>query len=607
MEIKEKIVDELKIHIDTFEKYDNKITKDIENREKRYQERKKEFDEKWDGDIFPADIPIKDKEEQRLEQMKNSVKMQRQKLDDEIKDAEQKLKSSVKEWINEIDERRDELVQYANDKNKYLKEKSLLEKELKSQIEGIQMWEKNGINSNDSVYRRRKEEIIPNLKSKIKDIDLKLDETNIRKEYKELGELKKEINDVKLHDRKHILPELADIFEINKIKPEPVKPEPVKPEPVKPEPVKPEPVKPEPVKPEPVKPEPVKPEPVKPEPVKPEPVKPEPVKPESAKPEPAKPEPVKPEPVKPEPAKPESAKPEPAKPEPVKPVAKNENIEPFVKLIIGRKIKVKYLEDGAKFTAVKSKEYFKYMKTHKNGVDKINSQLCDMIGIEKANNEFSIENVDPIIVYSLLKGLEQDFFVKEDVINAVKAISNKDKESLDKAIPIEVNKKSLSIYSPWNRRFGKKINEFANQNKDLIDSIGEYEPNVLKRFFKPMIKSLKLKEEPALLTDGEEELDYEEQKNEKKKLNERKDIKMSKAFNEFSTVIDQLKTTGEAKAWCGFLEEDIANGQISKEEAEVLKESLKKQLEKIKNKEKGEHEQETKGKEPEKQDDGRED
>ena len=92
MEIKEKIVDELKIHIDTFEKYDNKITKDIENREKRYQERKKEFDEKWDGDIFPADIPIKDKEEQRLEQMKNSVKMQRQKLDDEIKDAEQKLK-----------------------------------------------------------------------------------------------------------------------------------------------------------------------------------------------------------------------------------------------------------------------------------------------------------------------------------------------------------------------------------------------------------------------------------------------------------------------------------------------------------------------------------
>ena len=577
MEIKEKIVDELKIHIDTFEKYDNKITKDIENREKRYQERKKEFDEKWDGDIFPADIPIKDKEEQRLEQMKNSVKMQRQKLDDEIKDAEQKLKSSVKEWINEIDERRDELVQYANDKNKYLKEKSLLEKELKLQIEGIQMWEKNGINSNDSIYRRRKEEIIPNLKSKIKDIDLKLDETNIRKEYKELGELKKKINDFKLHDRKHILSELADIFEINKIKPEPTKPEPVKPEPVKPEPVKPEPVKPEPVKPEPVKPEPVKPEPVKPEPVKPEPVKPEPVKPE------------------------------PVKPEPVKPVAKNENIEPFVKLIIGRKIKVKYLEDGAKFTAVKSKEYFKYMKTHKNGVDKINSQLCDKIGIEKANNEFSIENVDPIIVYSLLKGLEQEFFVKEDVINAVKAISNKDKESLDKAIPIEVNKKSLSIYSPWNRRFGKKINEFANQNKDLIDSIGEYEPNVLKRFFKPMIKALKLKEEPSLLTEGEEEQDYEEQKNEKKKLNERKDIKMSKAFKEFSTVIDELKTTGEAKAWCGFLEEDIANGQISKEEAEVLKESLEKQLEKIKKKEKGEPEQETKGIEPEKHDDGRED
>ena len=43
------------------------------------------------------------------------------------------------------------------------------------------------------------------------------------------------------------------------------------------------------------------------------------------------------------------------------------------------------------------------------------------------------------------------------------------------------------------------------------------------------------------------------------------------------------------------------------EQAEVLKESLEKQLEKIKKKEKGEPEQETKGIEPEKHDDGRED
>ena len=506
MEIKEKIVDELKENIDTFEKYDNIITKNIEIMEKRYQERQKEFDEKWDEDIFPADIPIRDKEKQRLEQMKNRVKEQKQKLDDEIKEAEQKLKSSIREWVNEIDERRDELVQYVSDKNKYLEEKSLLEKELKSQIEGIQMWEKNGINPNDSVYRRRKDEIIPNLKSKIKDIDLKLDEANIRKEYKELGELKRKINDVKIHDRKHILPELADIFEINNVKPEPIKPEPIKPKPIKPEPIKPEPIK---------------------------------------------PEPVKPEPVKPKPAK--------------------EEQKISAKLIIGRKIKIRYA-DGKIAPVMKSKEYFKYLKDSKNPESRISSQLLRRIDVEREDKDYSLENIDSIITFSMLQALKKDLILKEDVADVIKAINNNDIDEVKFKLPIAIDKKDLSkgAFLPWNRAKRDRINKVAEENPNLIESIGEYEPNPFKRMFKQTKKLLSVRSKQEMITDGSEKENDEENSKPRTKLHEREDIKLSQAYKALADNVYDIQSKKDGDIWYKAFKEQIDKGNLSDREINAL-------------------------------------
>ena len=338
MELKEQIAEELKKYIDKFDKYDKELPKLVEEKERKYQEKKKEFDEKWGEDIFPTDIPIKEKEQKQLTIMEANLKRLKETLNGEINENESNLKSSILSWKNKIDERRKELVEYVTNKDKYLEQRNRLEKELKMQFEGIKTWEKNGIDPNDILYHKRKYEIIPNLENQISDINLKLDEKDIRKEYFELGELNKKIKEVELHDRKHILPELAEIFEISKD------------------------------------------DPTKPEPIKPEPIKPEPTKPEPTKPEPTKPEPIKPEPIKPEPTKPEPTKPEPTKPESVNPTLNSKNKGPFVQIIIGRKIKVKFAKDGKEFPIVKSKEFFEYTQSFPK--NELAAQLFNKLNIE---------------------------------------------------------------------------------------------------------------------------------------------------------------------------------------------------------------------------------
>ena len=555
MEIKEQIAEELKKYIDKFDKYDQELPKLVDKKEKNYQERKKEFDEKWDEDIFPTDIPIRDKEKKQLETMHSNLQRLKKNLNDEIKENESQLKTSIIEWKDLINTRRNELVGYVNNKNQYLVEKNKLEEELKKQVDGIKIWEKNGINPNDAIYLKRKNEIIPNLENQIKVINSKLDEKKIREEYKKLGDLKNKIMAVELHDRKHILPELADIFEINKIKPEPTKPEPVKPEPVKPEPVKPEPVKPEPVKPEPVKTGPVKPEPAKTEPVKPEPVKSEPVKPEPAKTEPAKTEPVKPEPTR---------------SDSIKINSNEQENQPFVKLIIGRKIKIRYA-DGKTIPIINTKEYFKYLKKSNDPESRINSQLLNRINIEKEGEDLSIDSVDSIIKFSMLHALKNDLVLKEDIKKAIQAIEIRDKKKLDSIFPIAIDKRDLSkrAFLPWNRKKRDIINRVADENADLIECIGEYEPNPLKRIFKSTKKLLSANPRQEMITDGSERQNDEEI--EKQKLSEREDIKVSQAYIKLADAIGDIQNESNERLWYEAVKEQIEKGNLSDREAEGLK------------------------------------
>ena len=572
MEIKEQIGNEIKNYIKLFDEYDNDSKKEIEKMEMEHKQRIEKFDEKWGDDIFPIDLPIVAQEEDVLRTEKKEIEDKKKKLETNIKDSESNLSESVSKWENRLVTRRNELVEYGNNKKKYLQEKGRLEKELESQVEGIRVWERNGVDQNDSVYRRRKDKVIPELKKQIKDIDLKLDENKIREEYKQLGNLYKKIQEVKLHDRKHILPELADIFEVDKD--EPVKTEPAKAEPVKTEPVKTEPVKTEPVKTEPVKTEPAKPQPAKTEPAKQQPAKTEPTKQQPAKTQPAKTEPTKQQPAKTEPAKSETVEPE----------HKKNNKEPLAKILIGRKIKIKYA-DGKTIPVVKSKEYFKYLKESKDPEFRIKNQLRRRLKIEKLDEKDPLDNIDSFISFSMLQALKKDLILEEDVKDVIEALINRDKEKLNSLLPISVDKKDLSkrAFLPWNIKKRNRINRMAEENADLIESVGEYEANPLKKIFKPVHKFLTSnKEETKMLKDGSEKQNSEEHKTEKKKLNEGEDIKLSAAYNILADKMHEISSKSNEEFWYKMYQEQVDKGNLSEIEATALEQNFNEYIKSIK-------------------------
>ena len=77
MKIKEEISMEIKEYIEKFEELDNELSEGINQKEIEYEEKKQEFNEKWDEDIFPADIPVRDKEAAELEEEANKIKNER--------------------------------------------------------------------------------------------------------------------------------------------------------------------------------------------------------------------------------------------------------------------------------------------------------------------------------------------------------------------------------------------------------------------------------------------------------------------------------------------------------------------------------------------------
>ena len=561
MEIKEQIGNEIKNYIKLFDEYDNDSKKEIEKMEMEHKQRIEKFDEKWGDDIFPIDLPIVAQEEDVLRTEKKEIEEKKKKLETNIKDSESNLSESVSKWENMLVTRRKELVEYGNNKKKYLQEKGRLEKELEAQIEGIEIWERNGVDQNDSVYRRRKDKVIPDLKKQIKDIDFKLDENKIREEYKQLGNLYKRIQEVKLYDRKHILPELANIFEVDKD------------DPAKTEPAKQQPTKTEPAKQQPAKTEPAKQQPAKTEPAKQQPTKTEPAKQQPAKTEPAKQQPAKTEPAKQQPTKSETGEPE----------QKKNNKEPLAKILIGRKIKIKYA-DGKTIPVVKSKEYFKYLKESNNPESIIKNQLRRRIKMEKINGKDPLDNIDSFISFSMLQALKKDLILEEDVKDVIEALINRDKEKLNSLLPISVDKKDLSkrAFLPWNIKKRNRINRMAEENADLIESVGEYEANPLKKIFKPVHKFLTSKEETKMLTDGSEKQNSEEHKTEKKKLNEGEDIKLSAAYNILADKMHEISSKSNEEFWYKMYQEQVDKGNLSEIEATALEQNFNEYIKSIK-------------------------
>ena len=423
------------------------------------------------------------------------------------------------------------------ERDKYIEEKAILQKELDSQKEGIALWEKNGINPNDSLYQRRKNVIIPNLEKQINELNEKLDSEAIRNEYTELGKLEKNLVSIQKHDRKHMIPELQEIFEVKEtIKPEQIEPEPVEPEPVEPEPVKPESVIPEPVKPEPVKPEPVKPESVKPEPVK---FEPEIIIPGQAINNKLQDSGEKLPGIQKNPR--DNMKNN-------NTMTKEENTGIKKIIVIGRKIQFED-KDGNLKEIANSKEFFAEYKKDLKVV------YTDLEGILE-NDELAVRDLDPLVAYTFREALENKMLSEEEVGKAISAIGEGSKEKLNKVLNIKWDMKDISkgAFWPWNRNNRNNMARWASRNKDIMEIVGEYEPNPFKKFFEKAIKAFPKREKQEQITDGSEKSATQDSE---------KEFRNSKVVSS-----EKLNTNEPEKTLSEIMAEKITKSQSSEKEKE---------------------------------------
>ena len=537
MGIKEDIAQELNGYVEKFEHYDNVTLKAIEKMEDEHKEKIEKFNEKWGEDIFPPDKPIRDAEKQRLTEEAERIKEEKQEENAKTKRLESELKGTVNQWKSKVEERRAVLIEYYNNRDKYIEEKAILQKELDSQKEGIALWEKNGINPNDSLYQRRKNVIIPNLEKQINELNEKLDSGAIRNEYTELGKLEKNLVSIQKHDRKHMIPELQEIFEVKEtIKPEQIEPEPVEPEPVEPEPVKPESVIPEPVKPEPVKPESVIPESVKPEPVK---FEPEIIIPGQAINNKLQDSGEK---------LPEIQKNPRDNMKNNNTMTKEENTGIKKIIVIGRKIQFED-KDGNLKEIANSKEFFAEYKKDLKVV------YADLEGILE-NDELAVRDLDPLVAYTFREALENKMLSEEEVGKAISAIGEGSKEKLNKVLNIKWDMKDISkgAFWPWNRNNRNNMARWASRNKDIMEIVGEYEPNPFKKFFEKAIKAFPKREKQEQITDGSEKSATQDSE---------KEFRNSKVVSS-----EKLNTNEPEKTLSEIMAEKITKSQSSEKEKE---------------------------------------
>ena len=454
MKIKEEMIEEFKKYLKEFDNYDKKL-EDIEKKENEHKEKVEKFNEKWGEYIFPPDKPIKEKEEEDLKEEEKNIKDEKEMTTKELEaKVKELITTKINEWIQKIEDRRVELEEADNDKNKdKIKEQKIrLEKELQEQEEGIKIWEKEGINPEDVLYKRRKEVLIPNLKSQIKDCELKLDGAAIREEDKKLWELKEKLKPMPKWSRETVTKNLKELFELDKT--EPAK----------------------------------------------EPT-PEPTQTQTPAQTPTSTQQV-----------PTKRKIEQNTDKLIigrKIELKDERGNSYS---IGdtKKYFRKYEERGRIGTIARKIKKFvshpiEYASNKKyREIPDVYADLAEKLNIEMINEELlkSI-NLNPVLAYAFEEGLKRGTLHSKDVLNAISAVSSNDKKALGVALPIEWDKTDMSkgAFLPWVRKDRDKLAEFADKSADLMEVTGEYQSSLIKKAFG---KFLTAKKEPAQLPEGNE-------------------------------------------------------------------------------------------------------
>ena len=464
MKIKEEMIEEFKKYLEEFDNYDKEL-EDIENKQNEHKEKVEKFNEKWGEDIFPSDKPIKEKEEEELKEEEKNIKDEKEKTNKELEAKVNELKNTkINEWIQKIENRRVELDEDNKNKDKYKEQKIRLEKELQNQEEGILIWKKEGINPDDVLYKRRKEVLIPNLKSQIKDCESKLDDAARKEEYIRLGELKEKLKPMQKWSRETVTKNLKELFELDKSNQTPTQ-------------------------------------------------TPTPAQTPTQTPTPAQ----TPAPTQTPTQTPTSTQQVPTK----RKIEQNTD-----KLIIGRKIELKD-EIGNSYSIGDTKKYFrKYEERGRIGtiarkikkfvshpieyasnkkyreIPDVYADLAEKLNIEMINEELlkSI-NLNPVLAYAFEEGLKRGTLHSKDVLNAISAVSSNDKKALGVALPIEWDKTDMSkgAFLPWVRKDRDKLAEFADKSADLMEVTGEYQSSLIKKAFG---KFLPAKKEPAQLPEG---------------------------------------------------------------------------------------------------------
>ena len=498
MEFKEEVKKDLNKYFEKFEKYDNELIPEIENKISENKVKFEEFEQKWSGEIFPTDIQVKDDEEKTLNNEKNKLDEQKEKLENDVKNIEDELKGELYSIKGKIHSRMNELVRFTQNKEIYISEKEKLTKELESQLEGIKTWEKNGISENDILYQKRKNEIIPKLEKNIKELDGKLDENAIKEEWKNLKELDTRINEIVVHDKKYMVPELKELFgfeEKTKINEQENTPSEedlegsvnklfnrVK----------------------------------------------------NMIPSKQKTEEFVANNTEIE--ENENVVDNTKKKENV--VNNNDKSKSKLKMVIGRKINL-LDENGNIKMSINSKDYFKYIKD--GDTDILNEKFSEVINDDsKIFNvklrSIGIDKLDPIVKFAFLNGLKNEVLDTYDVLKVTAAIVREDKNVINETLPIKWDKNDLSkgAFLPWNRKQRDEMASLADKSANIMEVVGEYEPNPFKRFFGRIKQPLLAKKEVKQLESGEKQQDAEETKKEDKERNNKLSEKMNNFRNKLS-------------------------------------------------------------------------
>ncbi len=506
MEFKEEVKKDLNKYFEKFEKYDNELIPEIENKISANKVKFEEFEQKWSGEIFPTDIQVKDDEEKALNNEKNKLDEQKEKLENDVKNIEDELKGELYSIKGKIHSRMNELVRFTQNKENYISEKEKLTKELENQLEGIKTWEKNGVSENDVLYQKRKNEIIPKLENDINELNKKLDENAIKEEWKNLKELDTKINGIVVHDKKYMVPELKELFgfeEKSKVNEETINEQENTPSEedlegsvnklfnrVKN------------------------------------------VIPRKQKTNENVVNNVEKEEI-------ENTVDNTKKEENVANNTEKEN-KPKQKLqmVIGRKINL-LDENGNIKMSINSKDYFKYIKDR--DTDILNEKFSEVINDDsKIFNvklrSIGIDKLDPIVKFAFLNGLKNEVLDTYNVLKVTAAIVREDKNVINETLPIKWDKNDLSkgAFLPWNRKQRDEMASLADKSANIMEVVGEYEPNPFKRFFGRIKQPLLAKKEVKQLESGEKQQDTEETKKEDKERNNKLSEKMNNFRNKLS-------------------------------------------------------------------------